>query len=319
MKKTIKILGIALAVLFVLIIFLPYLIPLSKPLAPEANPPFSNSAFERLEDTTLHYRLYPHEGEKQEGKLLMVHGFGGSTYSFEKIAPHFAKKGYDVVLVDLPGFGYSARSASQNHAQMYRAYQLWTLLERLDADLGDAPWHLAGHSMGGGTVTGMAMLEPEQTASLILINAALFDGASERNALFKLPFVKRWVQIGLDYGIISEKNIEKLLESAYGQPPRAEDIAGYLLPLRQPGTHLTFPALMDTSENVPISGLTYLKVPAVAIWGELDSWVPVSDTQRIKEHLSQLYVEVIEGAGHCPMETHEAAFIAILEGWLNAE
>ena len=42
-----------------------------------------------------------------------------------------------------------------------------------------------------------------------------------------MSFVKRWVQIGLDYGIISEKNIEKLLESAYGQPPRAEDIAGF--------------------------------------------------------------------------------------------
>lgn len=41
------------------------------------------------------------------GNLFLVHGFGSSTYAWEKIMPALLAAGYRVVAVEVPGFGYS--------------------------------------------------------------------------------------------------------------------------------------------------------------------------------------------------------------------
>jgi acylglycerol lipase len=39
--------------------------------------------------------------------MVIVHGFGEHSGRFYPIADYFAKKNYEVLLVDLRGFGYS--------------------------------------------------------------------------------------------------------------------------------------------------------------------------------------------------------------------
>jgi 2-hydroxy-6-oxonona-2,4-dienedioate hydrolase len=317
MKKTMKIIGLVLVAILVSSCLLPYAIPLSKAQDLSSLTPFENSSYITIRDTTLHYRLFLPETSIPRGKILFVHGLGGSTYSYEKIAPVLAEKGFLVVAIDLPLFGYSERIDDFNHSQRNRGVILWEFLHFIDIRIEAAGriqqgWHLAGHSMGGGTVAAMASMREDKTASLILIDGALFENSRNSGLLTFFPPVVRWLQIILERSIIKEKNIRSFLESAYGKEPTEADVAGYYQPLSQPGTARAVKAFLKTSSNLPIEELKGMFIPVLAIWGEEDTWVPVSDIERIQAIFPQMVVKIIPGAGHVPMETHPEEFTAFL-------
>lgn len=73
--------------------------------------PYEDSRFFEYGDYSIHYRVLPAEGEFK-GRVMMLHGFVCSTYSWRNLAPLLAKAGYEVVLADLPSFGYSTRESA---------------------------------------------------------------------------------------------------------------------------------------------------------------------------------------------------------------
>jgi len=308
-----------LLIFLISIIVVPYLIPLSK--AGSIQMPYENSHLYESETSTLHYRLYKPTDSDILGKILLVHGLGGSTFSYEKNAPILAEAGYYVVTIDLPGFGYSSRNTQENHDQLNRAQLAWDLLDEvdqnLDSDFTSLPWHLGGHSMGGGTVSAMAFLRQQSTASLILIDGALFE-TNRSNSFVTLPVVSRWLQVILEHYLIKPKQFEKFLTSAYGKPPTSEDILGYYEPLSTDGTARSSIALLKTAKNIPSENLTQLKMPVLAIWGEKDTWVPLSETEKIKDKMPQTLLKTINEAAHCPMETHPVEFNQYIIEWLKS-
>ena len=170
-----KVFLVILVVLLLAAFVLPYLVPLSAPADTAEGLPFVNSAFFEAGGTPIHYRLAVPEGPAPLGKLLLVHGLAGSTFSFEALTPLLVQAGVVVVSVDLPGFGYSSRDLDYDHSQRNRAHTLWQLLSQVDQgfapDLAAQPWHLAGHSMGGGTAYAMALQQPDRARSLVLMDA----------------------------------------------------------------------------------------------------------------------------------------------------
>ncbi len=78
--------------------------------------PFSNSHFITIDELKLHYRLWNVEEENIRGNVFMVHGFGGTTFSWEQVADSLQQLGYRAVAVDVPPFGYSDRAPRQNPA-----------------------------------------------------------------------------------------------------------------------------------------------------------------------------------------------------------
>ena len=316
-----KKISIAIAVLLLLIGTLPFLIPLSQPTDMTQTQPFENSAYYTLDGHDYHYRTYlPLEGEPK-GKIFMVHGLGGSTFSFEKAASALQAQNYTVVLVDLPGFGYSSRFPGYDHSQRNRADALWTLLDHVEAKWPEAlkqmKWHLAGHSMGGGTVYAMTLKEEQRTASLVLIDGALVS-APPSSPLTEFAPATQWGMVLLEYVFISENRIKGFLESAYGETPTYQEIQGYLMPLKTPGTARSAIDMVRTAENASLFKGQSLSLPVLAIWGENDNWVPLTDTQQIKDNITQLEVNIIPGAGHCPMETHAETFNQMLLQWLES-
>jgi len=186
----------AVIVVLVILSVLPYLIPTRYSLLKLPEQPFPESNCVRIDDTLLHYRLWEPRGAMQ-GKMLMVHGFGGSTFSWRHNVEPLTNAGYLVVAVDLPGFGFSDRSARDVYGQSERGALLWQLLELIENSRGHGGlgWHLMGHSMGGGTVAAMSTQEPARTASVIFVAGALFPESRRINVLMVLPPVQRWLQV----------------------------------------------------------------------------------------------------------------------------
>ena len=322
-EKTIKRTGrkrkilIALGAFLLVFILLPYLIPVSKADENQAVLPFEDSQFAVIDSVLLHYRIQVPQGEKVKGNVLLVHGLGGSTYSFNKNVSALAEAGYKVLSVDLPGFGYSSRSTSFDHSQLSRAGLLWKLIDQIEGPTAEK-WFLAGHSMGGGTVTAMAYLNPGKTQSVILIDGALIDTNQGAGGILKIPPFDRYTTLYLDKFLITEANIRKFLASAYGREPTQEELQGYEEPLLLPGTAGGLMGFLKTSENVPLEMLEDLDVPFYGIWGKEDTWVPLDQAMKIKEHIRNFTFVSIEGAYHCPMETNSEEFNQILITYLDS-
>lgn len=164
MKKWVKRISISLLVLFTIASFTPYLIPI-KLYEVNSDNPFEDSKFININNTKIHYRTKTPDNIDIAKKVLMVHGLGGSTYSWRNNVETLRSNGYLVVVVDLPGFGYSDKSKGINHSQKNRSVLLWSLLKDIDESLSsevkDMDWILVGHSMGGGTVAAMTMEKPD--------------------------------------------------------------------------------------------------------------------------------------------------------------
>ena len=318
-KKGWKIAGLAFLGLLIVILLVPYLIPLSKASLKPEQLPFENSRRADIRGISFHYRVYAPTLDPVRGKVLMVHGLGGSTFSYEQSAAAFASAGWLCIVADLPGFGFSERDAQYKHAQDSRAEDLWLLLDMVDdglsPGLGELQWHLTGHSMGGGTVAAMAIRDAARAAGLILIDPALF-GPGDRSAVFGVAPVTRLLQVTLERVLLTESGVRRFLRSAYGREPTAEEVRGYLVPLTVPGTARTLPGLLKTSDNFDPAPLSQIDVPILAVWGSEDTWVPPSEGEKLLVIRPDASIRVIEGAAHCPMETHPEEFIRITLAFL---
>ncbi|MFW5757703.1 MAG: alpha/beta fold hydrolase, partial [Bacteroidota bacterium] len=100
---------------------------------------FNNSNFAKTDNVSLHYRLWTTDEAGPKGKILLIHGFGGSTFSWEKIAPVLSNNGYFVVAVDVPPFGFSQKRSNLNGSIGARAELVNDFIKYLDAETN---WHL---------------------------------------------------------------------------------------------------------------------------------------------------------------------------------
>ena len=298
--KIFKWFGLFLLVLFILFSLAPYLFSEEEASVSREDLLFSNSEFVEIDDIELHYRKW--RGDNNAGKnVLLVHGLGASTFTWRYTAPVLEEAGMRVIAVDLPGFGLSERRAGLDHSAGARAEVLWMMLEK---QFPGRQWHLVGHSMGGAAVTAMALQNPEQTESLTLAAGALIPfESSPFSQLLKYPPAARWTRIFGSRLLTDESRIETALALAYGQQPNENELSGYYLPLNLENTVTTFLDLLRAEPDPLLDQLPRLDVPALCIWGEEDLLIPLEQGRKIDQLLPHSLLIIMEGEGHCPMET----------------
>jgi 2-hydroxy-6-oxonona-2,4-dienedioate hydrolase len=290
---------ILLALLFIVVV-LPYLLP-SENDRKIAEKPFENSEFVTVDDVSLHYRIWPNAEAK--GNILLIHGLGGSTFSFRNNAEVLSQAGYNVVAVDLPAFGYSDRKRNINHSQNNRARLLWLMIDEIEKNNGfTQDWILTGHSMGASTTIAMANQKPDKVSALGFIDGAV-SGVHRNSFLFNIPPVQQWMKVILKNFVVSQKNVTEFLTSAYNRMPSEQEISGYLDPYMITGTFGAWADFLASAKNLNIDELVDKDVPILVLWGEDDEWVSVDTVDIITSTVSQTYVYIFEGEGHCPNET----------------
>ena len=126
----------------------------------------------QLNGLTYHYREWG-TARGTATPLLLLHGFTGSSVSWEGIARRLERRS---IAVDLIGHGRTDAPADPARYAMDRAAEdLALLIEQL----GCGPVHLLGYSMGGRLALYLALAYPALTKSLILESAS--PGLDEPN------------------------------------------------------------------------------------------------------------------------------------------
>ena len=97
--------------------------------------------------------------------LLLIHGLGSSTRDWEKQVELFARE-YQVITLDLPGHGRSDKPPGPYSIGMFADDTV-----ALVRELGVAPLHVVGISMGGMVAFELTVRFPELVRSLTVVNS----------------------------------------------------------------------------------------------------------------------------------------------------
>lgn len=282
--------------------------------------PYENSHFVMVDSCTLHYRIWNENLARPIGKVVLVHGFTGSTFCWRKNIEPLVNAGFRVVAVDLPSFGYSERNPNLNQSNSNRAHLLWLLLKELDGP-DTSPWNVVGHSMGGGIAEAMGILEPGRTRTLTIAAGMIFIKSNNLtntiSAIGNNRIVKNILVELAEKNVVTYNTMRKLLKSAYGRDPDSTEVMGYLTPLLIDGTvEAGFGIWTHSREMIKMEVETLRNTPVLILWGTKDKWIGKAKGKRLQQAVPHSEMKIIPGAGHILMETHPDEFNALFVPWL---
>lgn len=301
LKNSIKWLFISLVSIFLILSILPYFF--KDGLTEASTKPFKNSQFINFNATKFHFRLFVPKHIRQ--KVLLVHGFSGSTFSFRNNIDSLVNQGSLVTAIDLPAFGNSDKSENADYTDSNKINAIHYLLQHIDKITNTQKWHLVGHSMGGIVIGQFASRYSEQTKSLIFIDGLPFNQTphSFLQKLLLYPPLLKWSDLLLEHYFLNQTSFSKLLTSAYGQNADEASSIGYMKPFEAKGSGSAIIRMGANYTYAPINDSILNLIPKLIIWGNRDTWIPImSAFDYLKRPHTQSFI--IKKAGHCPMETH---------------
>jgi pimeloyl-ACP methyl ester carboxylesterase len=231
--------------------------------------------------------------------VVLLHGFGESTFAWSRVLPALARH-FHVVAIDLNGFGYTQRPRDRSaYTLAGQARLVLDVLDRLD--LGEV--RLAGHSYGGGIALYLAVEHPERVDRLLLVDNTLPLYASERRgSLLRW----RWIaELAVRTFGLRDGRIESGLEEAYFDDRRVTPdlVREYARRLRIEGAADAYRGLLGPSPEPPYRiDLATVRQPALVIWGENDALIPVATARRLTAEMPRAEFVVLPACGHTPME-----------------
>ncbi len=283
--------------------------------------PYANSRFAVVDSLRIHYRVWNEDLKHPRGKVLLIHGFCGSTFCWRNNYDTLVSAGYMVVAIDLPGFGYSERSAKVNQSQSNRARMVWELLAGIDrADT--SKWNIVGHSMGGGTAEAVALTNPGRTRSLTILDGMIFITNKDVNlavvGIANHPIYKKLLLSYTENQYLSFNNFRRELKGTYGSLPDTLTVNGYWEPLQIEGTAGTVVNLIANSNEIrELDAKELGSLPVLVIWGKKDHTIRLKNGKRLKRAVPSIELKVIPDAHHMAMETHPVEFNRMLVEFLN--
>ncbi len=324
MKRVVIVILSIVAVLALIVLVGPFLVPVS-PLEglqpPEAladeNSQFMTVPFEGTDGIALHYR----EAGEGDPSFVLLHGFSSNIYTWDEVFDTFAAEG-QTFAYDRPPFGLSERLVDGDWTGE-NPYAPDAAVEQLIAFLdaqGIEQTTLVGNSAGGTVALRAALAHPERFESLILISPAVYTGGGAPP--FLQPFVDtpQFQRIGP----LVSRQFAALGDSLAGQsyhdpsritPEQAEKAQIATQVQRWDEALWAFTAASQESDLAQRLG--EVTIPVLVITGDDDRIVPTEESIRLAGELPNAELIVVEACGHvaqveCPAETIQA-----IDAWLN--
>jgi pimeloyl-ACP methyl ester carboxylesterase len=246
-------------------------------------------------------------GSGEREPIVFVHGLGGQWQNWLENLPRAARE-RRVIALDLPGFGRSAMPRERITISGY-ARHVDALAERLGLGRVD----IVGNSMGGYIAAEVAIQFPQRVDQLLLVSAAGITSAD----LFQQPIMilGRLATAVASYGAARHRDIAARPKSRHmalalvARHPSLlkADFAyeGFFKGTGKPGFGDALRASLDYDFR---DRLPDIRQPALIVWGEKDSIIPVKDAHEFERLIPDSRKAVMTDTGHIPMAERPAAF-----------
>jgi len=288
---------------------------------------------------------YVAAGPEGAPAVVLVHGFGASSYHWRYQVPALAAQGFRVYSLCLLGYGWSPRVVLRYTGEFW-ASQINTFLR----DVVQAPAVLVGNSVGGFTSLLAAALDPERCKGLVLLNAAgrfearqpgvrpaqnqmgdvLADAAETADPGPIQWALQQLTRVVAGWAFYTTKlRIQPILEWVYVNGTQVDDdlVTSIRAPADHPDALDTFGEVIQMGRRTDITVFDALdqlpsRMPILLLWGMQDPWMRPARAEAIcvecdERGLDYQYVQ-IDDAGHCPQDDTPVRVNEALVEWLDA-
>ena len=287
-------------------------IPASELRAKYAN---AESEFVDLGDgVTVHLR---DEGPKDAPAIILLHGSNASLHTWQQWVDRLGKD-YRIIRYDQPGHGLTGPHPKDD----YSAGAFVDVVDRIAKNRGLTKFYLGGNSMGGWVTHEYAKAHPEKLLGIILVDAAGAPDAKPKSLpigfrIARLPVLNKLAQVITPRSVI-ETSLKQTV-SNQAVVTKAE-IDEYWELLRYPGnreaTGKRFAQYGTRLTVTPVSAATH-NVPALILWGNEDSLIPVSSAKWFQTQYTDNVTHIYPRIGHLPMEEAAEATANDVGNWLK--
>jgi len=255
---------------------------------------------------------YKDTGPQDAPVLLFLHGFGSSLQTWDVWAGALEQK-YRVIRLDLPGFGLTGPSPSNDYSELNDVNTLTQFVDKL----GVSDLSVIGHSMGGKIAWTFAAAHPDRVKALVLMAP---DGFPQPEAIGTKPYAMPAI-MGLMKFCLPRYFVRKSIEPAFADTNALDDkmVSRYHDMLRAPGVRA---AILERGNQTiytdPVPRLKKIKAPTLLLWGEEDKMIPSSNATSYAGVLAQSKTVFIPKLGHLLHEEQADIGLAQLVEFLDA-
>jgi pimeloyl-ACP methyl ester carboxylesterase len=257
-------------------------------------------------------------GEKGIGKpLILLHGLGSWSYNWRHSIKPLAKY-FRVICFDAKGYGFSEKTVLHREETGHQVIEL----ERIIQALCDEPPVIVAESLGALVALALAEKQPQLVGRLVVINAPIFA-----------EYLPHWAM-----GLLAQTPLELIhtidfLRLAYLFAPIVREVMGSerrkvlfdpSILTEEDIYWITYPfieipgTLVKVAEELQIavkeienfqakktnilsqiqSNLSTIKSPTLILWGDQDSWFPVSHGEKLHQHIPNSRFQILHNCYH---------------------
>jgi len=251
---------------------------------------------------------YEDTGSGREA-IVFAHGLLWSGRMFQ--AQVAALKGrYRCVTFDFRGQGESDVAAS--------GYDMDTLADDASAlikNLGIAPCHFLGLSMGGFVAMRLAARRPELIQSLMLREPSADAEPPENLPRYKLlSLIARWLSLRVVAGRVMGIMFGQKFLTDPAREAEREEMRRRLFANNRAGIYRATNGVI--ARNGVYDEIAAIRAPTLVIVGEEDVATPPEKARRIHERIPNSRLVIIPGAGHSSTMEEPAAVTAAIQEFL---
>ncbi|QFZ53957.1 alpha/beta hydrolase [Oceanihabitans sp. IOP_32] len=233
-----------------------------------------------------------------EGKpIIILHGLMGGLSNFDSVTAYFSKKGYKILVPELPIY---SMSLIKTNVKSFAKY-----LHDFIAFKGLEDVILLGNSLGGHIALYHTKMYPEKVKALIITGSSgLYESAMGSG------YTKR-----SDYEVIKKKAQDVFYDPAVATKAIVDEV--YETVNDRNKLIKTLAIAKSAIRHNMGKDLPKMETPTCIIWGKNDTVTPPNVAEEFNELLPDSELFWIDKCGHAAMMEHPDEFNQILDAWLT--
>jgi len=268
---------------------------------------YPDSKYMEINGMNVHYRVSG-AGEP----IVLLHDANSSLHTWAGWTDSLARS-YQVISVDLPGFGLTGP-----HPQgSYSGFMYANFFEHFVRQLNLSSFHLAGNGLGAQIAWFYAAEHPERLRKLILLDAPGFEEKRTPwiQVMAQTPVLNRVL-----WRITPRSFIGLMLQDMYADDNKVADtlVQRYYEMLLRPGNRKAFTDRAQVIENrPPISLIEKITTPTLILWGAEDTRISPEFAYEFHRKIRKALLKIYQNAGHWPQEENAAQSVSDVEAFLE--
>jgi pimeloyl-ACP methyl ester carboxylesterase len=271
----------------------------------------------------------PAGGVRSRGLVLLLHGFPEFWYSWRRQIPAMAAAGFDVAAPDLRGYNDSDKP---DGIEAYRITNVVEDVAGIIRALGHERACIVGHDWGGAAAYAFAMLHPEMTDRLCVLNSphpASFSRELQRGNIeqlkkswymffFQLPDAPERLLAADNFRILKGMLAGSARKGTFGPA----DLARYAEAFAKPGalrSAINWYRAAFRGGLPSVRELPKIAAPTLIIWGDRDFALGKELTRGMRGYFSGAFrIAYLPGVSHWVQQEAPARVNALLTRFLAA-